>query len=97
MLNLIWKTVKLWTDLYAEMLDSVKPKLPFRAAFKTIQDSKQVAYLVPTTILAQQHFNTFLSRMQNFPVKVEMMSRFRTPKQQREIINGLKTEVLILL
>ncbi len=67
-----------------------KTEIALRAAFKTVQDSKQVAYLVPTTILAQQHFNTFLSRMQNFPVKVEMMSRFRTPKQQRDVSNGLK-------
>jgi len=67
-----------------------KTEIALRAAFKSIQDSKQVAYLVPTTILAQQHFNTFISRMQNFPVKVEMMSRFRTPKQQKEIIKGLK-------
>ncbi len=67
-----------------------KTEVALRAAFKAVQDSKQVAYLVPTTILAQQHFNTFLNRMQNFPVKVEMMSRFRTPKQQRDIMNGLK-------
>ena len=68
-----------------------KTEIALRAAFKAVQDSKQVAYLVPTTILAQQHFNTFLSRMRNFPVKVEMMSRFRTPKQQREVISGLKS------
>lgn len=67
-----------------------KTEIALRAAFKAVQDSKQVAYLVPTTILAQQHYNTFLSRMQNFPIKVEMMSRFRTPKQQKEVINGLK-------
>ncbi len=67
-----------------------KTEVALRAAFKAVQDSKQVAYLVPTTILAQQHFNTFLTRMQNFPIRVEMMSRFRTPKQQRETINGLK-------
>ncbi len=67
-----------------------KTEIALRAAFKAVQDSKQVAYLVPTTILAQQHYNTFISRMRNFPVRVEMMSRFRTPKQQREIVNGLK-------
>jgi len=67
-----------------------KTEIALRAAFKTVMDSRQVAYLVPTTILAQQHFNTFLGRMRNFPIKIEMMSRFRTPKQQKEVINGLK-------
>jgi len=67
-----------------------KTEIALRAAFKAVQDSKQVAYLVPTTILAQQHYNTFISRMRNFPIRVEMMSRFRTKKQQKEILNGLK-------
>lgn len=67
-----------------------KTEVAVRAAFKAVQDSKQVAYLVPTTILAQQHFTTFSNRMRNFPVTVEMMSRFRTPKQQKEVIKGLK-------
>lgn len=67
-----------------------KTEIALRAAFKAVQDSKQVAYLVPTTILAQQHFNTFINRMRNFPIRVEMMSRFRTQKQQKDIVDGLK-------
>lgn len=55
-----------------------KTEIAIRAAFKAVQDGKQVAYLVPTTILAQQHYNTFVQRMKDFPVRVEMMSRFRT-------------------
>lgn len=71
-----------------------KTEVAIRAAFKAIQDGKQVAYLVPTTILAQQHYTTFVQRMQNFPVVVEMLSRFRTPKQQREVINGLQKGIV---
>ncbi len=62
-----------------------KTEVALRGAFKAVMDSKQVAYLVPTTILAQQHYNTFRSRMAEYPVNVEMMSRFRTPKQLKEI------------
>lgn len=58
-----------------------KTEVAIRAAFKAVQDSKQVVYLVPTTILAQQHYNLFVERMKNFPIKVELLSRFRTPKQ----------------
>ncbi len=75
-----------------------KTEVAIRAAFKAVQDSKQVAYLVPTTILAQQHYNTFVQRMQDFPVQVEMMSRFRTPKQLKETLNNLKngsTDIVI--
>ena len=60
-----------------------------RAAFKAILDGKQVAVLVPTTVLAQQHYRTFSRRLANFPVKVEMLSRFRTPAQQARIKQGL--------
>ncbi|MDR2903992.1 MAG: transcription-repair coupling factor, partial [Clostridiales bacterium] len=66
-----------------------KTEIAIRAAFKAVQDNKQVAYLVPTTILAQQHFNTFMQRMKDFPIAVDMMSRFRTPKQQKLTIEGL--------
>lgn len=62
-----------------------KTEIALRAAFKALMDGKQVAYLVPTTILAQQHYNTFVQRMKDFPVTVEMMSRFRTPKQLNTI------------
>lgn len=66
-----------------------KTEIALRAAFKAVCDSKQVAYLCPTTILAMQHYETFVSRMADFPVTVEMLSRFRTPKEQREIIKKL--------
>lgn len=60
-----------------------KTEIALRASFKVIQEGKQVIYLVPTTILAQQHYNTFVQRMKDFPVKVGLMCRFRTPAQQR--------------
>lgn len=63
-----------------------KTEVALRAAFKAVMDGKQVAVLVPTTVLAQQHFNTFRERLAAFPVEVEMLSRFRTPQQQREIL-----------
>lgn len=66
-----------------------KTEVAIRAAFKAVQDGKQVAYLVPTTILAQQHYNTFCSRMADYPVRVELLSRFRTPKQQKETLEAL--------
>lgn len=66
-----------------------KTEVAIRAAFKAVQDGKQVAYLVPTTILAQQHYNNFLQRMKDFPVRVEMLSRFKTAKEQKAIIEDL--------
>lgn len=68
-----------------------KTEVALRAAFKSVMDGKQVAYLCPTTILAMQHFNTFSERMSAFPVKVEMLSRFRTKTEQEKIIRKLKT------
>ncbi|MDF1616474.1 transcription-repair coupling factor [Petrocella sp. FN5] len=67
-----------------------KTEVAIRAAFKAIQENKQVAYLVPTTILAQQQYNNFVQRMKDFPVKVEMLSRFRTAKEQKKILEGLR-------
>ncbi|NLI60636.1 MAG: transcription-repair coupling factor, partial [Clostridiales bacterium] len=67
-----------------------KTEVAIRAAFKAVMDGKQVALLAPTTILAQQHFNTFASRFQDFPIKVQVISRFRTPAQQRDILKALK-------
>lgn len=67
-----------------------KTEVAIRAAFKAVQDGKQVAYLVPTTILAQQHYNTFKERMQDFPVNVGMMSRFLSAKEQKKTLEGLK-------
>ena len=68
-----------------------KTEVALRAAFKAVGDSKQVAYLCPTTILAMQHYETFLKRMENFPIKVEMLSRFRTAAEQKRILKQLKT------
>ncbi|MDL2289532.1 transcription-repair coupling factor [Clostridia bacterium OttesenSCG-928-F22] len=62
-----------------------KTEVALRAAFKAVQDSKQVAMLVPTTILAQQHYETLKQRMEGFPVRVAMLSRFNKPKEQKEI------------
>ena len=67
-----------------------KTEVALRAAFKCVNDSKQCAVLVPTTILAWQHYQTFTHRLEGFPVKVELLSRFRTPKQQAEIIKDLR-------
>lgn len=66
-----------------------KTEVALRAAFKAIMDNTQVAVLVPTTVLAQQHFQTFSERLKPFPVRVEMLSRFRTPRQQQEVLKGL--------
>ncbi|MCM1181342.1 MAG: transcription-repair coupling factor [Clostridium sp.] len=67
-----------------------KTEIAIRAAFKAVQDGKQVVYLVPTTILAQQHYNTFKERMQEFPVKIGMLSRFLSPKEQKKTLEELK-------
>ncbi len=67
-----------------------KTEVAMRAAFKAVMDAKQVAMLVPTTILAQQHLYTFRRRMEQFPINIEMISRFRTPAQQREMLRLLK-------
>ncbi len=66
-----------------------KTEVALRAAFKAVMDGKQVAILVPTTVLAQQHFETFSQRLAAYPVKVEMLSRFRSPREQNEILLGL--------
>lgn len=67
-----------------------KTEIALRAAFKAIQDGKQVVYLVPTTILAQQHYNTFVQRMKDFPVRVDLMSRFRSAHQLKKTLEDLK-------
>ena len=67
-----------------------KTEVAIRAAFKAVMDGKQVAFLVPTTILADQHYNNFLKRFSGFPIKVDMVSRFRSRKQQTETIKALK-------
>ncbi|MFM8321250.1 MAG: transcription-repair coupling factor [Chloroflexota bacterium] len=75
-----------------------KTEVALRAAFKAVNDGKQVAVLVPTTVLAQQHYTTFSQRLAPFPVTVEMLSRFRNPQQQKDIINRLgkgKIDILV--
>lgn len=67
-----------------------KTEIAIRAAFKAIQEGKQVVYLVPTTILAQQHYNTFVQRMKDFPVRVDLLSRFRTSAEQKKTVEDLK-------
>ena len=67
-----------------------KTEVAIRAAFKACVDNKQVAVLVPTTVLAYQHFHTFTSRLKDFPVKIEYLTRARTPGQTKEILEGLK-------
>lgn len=68
-----------------------KTEVAIRAAFKAVNDNKQVAILVPTTILALQHYNTFTERMKNFPVKIEMLSRFRSRAEQKKVIEWLQS------
>lgn len=67
-----------------------KTEIAIRAAFKAVQESKQVVYLVPTTILAQQHYNNFVQRMKDFPVRVDLMCRFCTPSQIKKTVEDLK-------
>ena len=67
-----------------------KTEVALRAAFKAVNDGKQVAILVPTTVLAQQHHVTFTERLHNFPLKIELLSRFRTATQQKNVIKQLK-------
>ncbi|MGE5328756.1 MAG: transcription-repair coupling factor [Deltaproteobacteria bacterium] len=74
-----------------------KTEVAIRAAFKAAIEGKQVAYLVPTTILAQQQYNTFAQRMRDFPIKVEMLSRFRTQAQQKKIIKDIKNGIIDII
>ena len=68
-----------------------KTEVAMRAAFKAVMNGYQVVYLVPTTILASQHTNTFRQRMKDFPIKIASLSRFNTPSEQKEVIKGLKS------
>lgn len=67
-----------------------KTEVAIRAAFKAVMDGRQVAVICPTTVLAAQHYNTFRERFAAYPIRVEMLNRFRTPKEQREVIEGLR-------
>ena len=68
-----------------------KTEIAIRAAFKAVMDGKQVAMLVPTTVLALQHYQTFTQRLAPYPVKIAILSRLQSPKEQKEVINGLRT------
>ena len=67
-----------------------KTEIAIRAAFKAVQEEKQVVFLVPTTILAQQHYNTFVQRLKDFPVRIDLLCRFRTSYQQKKTVEDLK-------
>ena len=67
-----------------------KTEIAIRAAFKAVQEGKQGVYLVPTTILAQQHYNTFVQRMKDFPINIALMSRFRTPSEIKKTVKDLE-------
>ena len=71
-----------------------KTEIAIRAAFKAVQDGKQVVYLVPTTILAQQHYNTFVQRLKDFPVRIDLLCRFRTSYQQKKTVEDLKKGIV---
>ena len=66
-----------------------KTEVAIRAAFKAVQDGKQVAVLVPTTLLAQQHFETFTERFSGFPIKIKVLSRFQKAKETRAIVEDI--------
>ena len=74
-----------------------KTEIALRAAFKAVSDGKQVAVLVPTTILAQQHFNTFTNRLRNFPFSIDMLSRFRSPSEQKKTLERVKKGLVDIL
>ena len=74
-----------------------KTEVAIRAAFKAVNDGKQVALLVPTTVLAQQHFNTFRERFNNYPVTIDVLSRFRSSKEQKNIIDKVKSGAIDII
>ena len=74
-----------------------KTEVAIRAAFKAVQDGKQVVLLVPTTILAQQHYNTFVQRMKDYPVTVDLLCRFRTKAEQAKTLHELKRGMVDIL
>lgn len=74
-----------------------KTEIAIRAAFKAVSDGKQVVFLVPTTILAQQHYNTFVQRMMNFPISIDMLSRFKSAAEQKKSLERLKKGQLDIL
>jgi len=83
------ESVKVMDRLICGDVGYGKTEIALRAAFKAVSDGKQVAYLVPTTILAQQHYNTFVQRMSDFPITIDMMSRFRSQKELKAASDNL--------
>ena len=79
-----------WIDFFAGDVGYGKTEVAIRAAFKAIMDQKQVAYLVPTTVLANQQYEEFKTRMADFAINVELLNRFRTKKEQDEVVKKLK-------
>src|SRR5262249_62125291 len=67
-----------------------KTEVAMRAAFKTVMEGKQVAVLAPTTVLVYQHYKTFQQRFSAFPARIEMLSRFRSPREQKEIVKAIE-------
>jgi len=86
----IWKKKSLWIDFYVGDVGYGKTEVAIRGAFKACMDQKQVAYLVPTTILANQQYEAFKERMKEYPIKIEVLNRFKTKKEQDEIVKKLK-------
>ena len=84
------ESTKIMDRLICGDVGSGKTEVAIRAAFKAVQENKQVVFLVPTTILAQQHYNTFMQRMKDFPVRVDLLCRFRTSMQQKKTIEDLR-------
>ena len=84
-----WSAPSRWTGLICGDVGFGKTEVGIRAAFKAVMDGKQVAVLVPTTVLAQQHFNTFRERMADYPIRVELLSRFRTRRAQERVVRDL--------
>ncbi len=87
---MIWKKKNQWIDFYAGDVGYGKTEVAIRGAFKACMDQKQVAYLVPTTILANQQYEAFKDRMKEYPIKIEVLNRFKTKRQQEEIVKKLK-------
>ena len=92
-----WKRRNRWTVWSAEDVGFGKTEVALRAAFKAVMDGKQVAILCPTTILCQQHLNSFRERMIDFPITLDMLSRFRTGRQQSKILEALRMGSLDLV
>ena len=89
-LKRIWKSRCRWSGCSAATSGFGKTEVALRAAFKCVLDGKQCAILCPTTILAWQHYQTITARMGNYPVTIELLSRFRSPKEQKEIMAKLE-------